>query len=486
MSSRVWMVAIVMTTVMVATVAAQNKPSPPGTKSVGRGWPVAVEARDLPAVGPGLVGGRRGGGPGAPGAPAPAGRAGAPGAAPAQAGRGGAPGAGAAAEPTFNGLARNGATPPGIEPLKIDIFTSKDYYKDKDLYLDKRYYRCNSPFALEAQWGAYGSEIIGPNGPATAAWGHCDRDIPREALVSPYPFKTAQEHYQALMAETKAKGGPTQHTYATVPGEWTGRYANATESWIHHTKLQTATMMSLLTPEYRTRQMQENYHQANTNVAHWPSQYCWPEGFMRRWHQASVREHQIIVSPQLVQILAGVARNFVTNIYVGRQFNTEGLVPRLGADVPRWYGETIGFWDGDALITWTSNVQSWKSHAMFEHSNKMQSVEIYTPMRDAAGALSGLQHEAILYDPDAFLEPVRIVRDFRRLSGPDQGDPYTYIECVQTIFPVNGKATPLSPGATFTYEVLDMFGRPWSTLWEKYYEKDMEKPVAEDLFDFSK
>ncbi len=40
-------------------------------------------------------------------------------------------------------------------------------------------------------------------------WGHCDSDVPREAIVSPYGFKTAQEHYEALLAETRKRGGPT-------------------------------------------------------------------------------------------------------------------------------------------------------------------------------------------------------------------------------------------------------------------------------------
>ena len=57
--------------------------------------------------------------------------------------------------------------------------------------------------------------------------------------------------------------------------------------------------------------------------------------------------------------------------------------PRLGPDVPRWYGETIGFWDDDTLITWTSNIQGWTVHGAFEYSNKMQTIEIYTPNRDA-------------------------------------------------------------------------------------------------------
>jgi hypothetical protein len=472
MKKRAWTAAVgVGVALIVATVATQNqgataaaqnqtapRPAAAGATSVGRDAPV-VEARDFQAVGPNLLfAGRGRGAAAAPNAPPPA----------------------------FNGSARNGATPPGITPLPIDIFTSKDFYKDKALYTDKRYFRCNSGGALEAQWGGNGVEMIGPNGPATAAWGHCDRDMPRSALVSPYPFKTAQAHYEALLEETKKKGGPTQHTYATVPGEWTGRYGRPVgDNWFFMQKVQISTVMTLLTPEYQQRAVQEHYHQGNTNVAHWPSQYCWPEGFLRRWHQAAVGEHQVMVTPQLVQIMTGIARNFITEVYVGRTFNVEGAVPRLGADVPRWYGETIGFWDGDALITWTSNIQGWKTHAAFEHSSKMQSVEIYSPNRDAAGKFLGLKHEAILYDPEALVEPIRIVRTFNKLSGPESGPPHIYIECVQTIFPVNGKATPLSPGATFQYEVPDMFGRPWAKLWERH-EQNMEKPVNEDLFDFSK
>ena len=45
----------------------------------------------------------------------------------------------------FLGAARNGAVPEGIEALKVDIFTSTDFYADRALWTDKRYFRCNSP-----------------------------------------------------------------------------------------------------------------------------------------------------------------------------------------------------------------------------------------------------------------------------------------------------------------------------------------------------
>jgi len=84
------------------------------------------------------------------------------------------------------------------------------------------------------------------------------------------------------------------------------------------------------------------------------------------------------------------------------------------------------------------------------------------------------------------VEPIRMVRNLDKVSEVEEGDPYQFIECVPSIFPVNGKATPVSPGTTIPYKVPDMFGRPWAAIYEEYHEQGMKRPESGDIFNFNK
>jgi hypothetical protein len=328
--------------------------------------------------------------------------------------------------------------------------------------------------------------LIGADPPRTAAWGYCDRDYPRSEIVSPYPFRTANSHYAALLADAQRRGGPVRHTAATLP-DWNGQYTRdktKTSNWYYGAVLQVPTYLSLLTPEYQKRFVQQMYHYSGNSSPQWPGQYCWPEGFMRRFAQYGGWRINLVVTPDLVLDMRNAAQTLVTQIHVGSRFRDEGGVPRLGADVPQWFGETIGFWDGEVLVTWTSNIQGWISHGGAEYSNRLQTIEFYSAIRDAEGAVTGIRHEAVLYDEESLVDPVRIVQTWKRLGRLNENEPFPLLECVPHIFPINGTATPVTPGSRFTYELPDIYGRPWAQIWERHHEQGMQRPPEADIFTF--
>jgi hypothetical protein len=77
-----------------------------------------------------------------------------------------------------------------------------------------------------------------------------------------------------------------------------------------------------------------------------------------------------------------------------------------------------------------------------------------------------------------------MTRMLERISGFETGAPYEFIECVQTIYPINGRATPVVAGKVIEYKVPNLFDRPWARIWEEHHEQGMQRPKEKELIKF--
>jgi len=280
------------------------------------------------------------------------------------------------------------------------------------------------PSVGSAQTGAFG----GGYGP------------PLKAEPPPRVFATSDEHYAYLLQQ--AKGG-TKHTLTSVP-RWDGLWVTAgnthMDMFISPPDFKGKVREGVLTPPYekaykeRWRQQQELGEVQYDRLTH-----CEPPGYPR-W-LLEPYSHEFVNLPQESYMINDYGPG-IRRVYIGQEHkNVYGT--------HSWYGDTIGFWDGNKLITHTkyllpADFTRWSPMT----SNQFEGVERWE-LKQYPGGVERLEVQVTFYDKHAFVKPVSAVYAFRRAKELEAaGHRVQHWECEGSSndFLVNGTTSSRLPG----------------------------------------
>ena len=196
----------------------------------------------------------------------------------------------------------------------------------------------------------------------------------------------------------------------------------------------------VLTPPYeaaykeRWRQQQELGEVQYDRLTH-----CEPPGYPR-W-LLEPYSHEFINLPNESYMINDYGPG-IRRVYIGQEHkNVYGT--------HSWYGDTIGFWDGNKLVTSTkyllpADFTRWSPMT----SNQFESVETWE-LKQYPGGIERLEVQVTFYDKFAFVKPVSAVYAFRRAKELEAaGHRVQHWECETSSndFFQNGTTTSKLPG----------------------------------------
>jgi hypothetical protein len=257
----------------------------------------------------------------------------------------------------------------------------------------------------------------------------------------PVEFATSYEHYAWLLDQA---GGGTAHTLATVP-RWDGLWNTAgntmMDAFVDAPGFTGQVREGVLTPAYDTAYRERWRQQTELGEVQYDRlTHCEPAGYPRFLLEPYT--HEFINLPgqswQINDFASGIRR-----IYIGGEHSN-----LMGTH--SWYGDTIGFWDGDRLMTHTvdlypSDFTRWAPMT----SNQFESVEVWE-LKQYPDGIERLEVQVTFYDRYAFEKPVHAVYAFRRANAlEDAGYRVRHWECEQTnnaVMDEDGSTTYRLPG----------------------------------------
>ncbi len=266
---------------------------------------------------------------------------------------------------------------------------------------------------------------------------------PLEVAPPPREFSTSDEHYQYLLQQ--ANGG-TSHDWQSLP-RWDGLWntaGNTHMSLFIDGGLGGGTVKpGVLTPAYETAYRERWRQQMDEGeVGYDRLTHCEPAG-LPRW-LLEPYSHEFINMPQQSVFINDFA-NSIRRVHIGQEHTN--LLEMIGTH--SWYGDTIGFWDGNNLITHTkylfpADFTRWSPMT----SNQFELVETWELKQ--YGDVERLEVQVSMYDRHAFVKPLHAVYAFRRALDLEQiGYRVQHWECEQSsnsYLDENGKTNFYLPG----------------------------------------
>jgi hypothetical protein len=225
----------------------------------------------------------------------------------------------------------------------------------------------------------------------------------------PGDFATAWDQYQTRLA---AAGGGTRHTANTVP-DWSGVWESAPGNSFSLKPGEPpigrgfATQTSMkLTPVYAAEhEMRMRAGEQGEDFD--PLTYCLPSGFPRWLVEPFLKQY--VAGPDEV-LLINEPGNEIRRIYT----DGRGHVPDEFA-YPLWFGDSIGFWDGDTLVIHTKNIKAnLYQREQPAHSDQLETVEEWTEIGEGV-----MEVKVSLYDPLSLEEPFHFVRYYHTVDDQD-------------------------------------------------------------------
>jgi hypothetical protein len=237
-------------------------------------------------------------------------------------------------------------------------------------------------------------------------------------------FASSDAHYAWLLEQA---GGGTKHTLTSVP-RWDGLWETAgnthMDSFIDGGMIGGTVREGVLTPAYeaaykeRWRQQQEEGQVRYDRLTS-----CEPAG-LPRW-LLEPYTHEFVNLPQESYLINDFA-NAIRRIYIGQEHkNLYGT--------HSWMGDTVGFWDGNKLVTHTkyllpADFTRWSPMT----SNQFEDVEIWE-LKQYPDGIERLEVQVSFYDSFAFVKPVHAVYAFRHATNLEAvGHRPQYWECEQS------------------------------------------------------